>query len=599
MRGLHSALQAGTVALVLACGGGSSELRGSGPAPRRLPDPAASAAREPSARGPASVAPVSSDPVSVHPGPGRRERAGADDLALGMNLRMVGPRNRELVFVDAMKSASQWRYLDELGARQGGPRARFARERRLRREAAPTVPTDEHGWPLPEPGRPIVCLLFADMDGHYPRGEYVCTWNGRGRIGFERAARVAEAGEHRAVVQVDPLLGDVLVRIDESDPEDPVRDVRLWMPGFEGAESPFHPLFLERLRHFRVLRFYPWGRPYSSKGVWSERTTRQSARQSGAQGVAVEYMVELANALGADPWFCMPHLADDDYVRRFAEYVRDALHPGATIWVEYSNEVWNGIFPQAEWVRAQGAERGERAMHVAGEEAARDFRIWHDVFGEHSGRIVRVASGQLHNPGIARTLVRGLDGNLDAIAVGAYFGVRAEREGLDRSTGAEELLAAARKNLRQLVLERIGEHADLATELSHELGRPISLVTYEGGQHLVARRSLGGADQSVVLDPRVVSQVQEMEGMYEAYRELLHGARERGVELFVAYDFVGERTPADTFGHLEFLKQPTSEAPKFRALIEPLSAADGEGRDAGPAGPADEDPDQPGGPGGG
>ena len=181
-----------------------------------------------------------------------------------------------------------------------------------------------------------------------------------------------------------------------------------------------------------------------------------------------------------------------------------------------------------------------------------------------------MASGQLHNPVIARTLVQGLEGEVDAIAVGAYFGVRAEREGLDRSTDADELLAAARGNLRELVLQRISEHAELARRLSERLGRHVPLLSYEGGQHLVARRTLGQADHSLALDPRVVSRVQGMDGMYDAYRELMLGARERGLELFLAYDFVGGRTPADTFGHLEYLKQPARDAPKYRALVEPL-----------------------------
>ena len=32
---------------------------------------------------------------------------------------------------------------------------------------------------------------------------------------------------------------------------------------------------------------------------------------------------QLANEVGADAWFSMPHQADDAYVAAFAEYVRD------------------------------------------------------------------------------------------------------------------------------------------------------------------------------------------------------------------------------------------------------------------------------------
>ena len=36
------------------------------------------------------------------------------------------------------------------------------------------------------------------------------------------------------------------------------------MPGFENAKSPFHPLFLERLAPFEVLRFMKWQRTENS-----------------------------------------------------------------------------------------------------------------------------------------------------------------------------------------------------------------------------------------------------------------------------------------------------------------------------------------------
>lgn len=53
----------------------------------------------------------------------------------------------------------------------------------------------------------------------------------------------------------------------------------------------------------------------------------------------MEAMLDLANRLDADPWFCIPHLADDDFVRRFAELVKQRLEPERSVYVEYSNEV--------------------------------------------------------------------------------------------------------------------------------------------------------------------------------------------------------------------------------------------------------------------
>ena len=44
--------------------------------------------------------------------------------------------------------------------------------------------------------------------------------------------------------------------------------------------------------------------------------------ESDDDGVALEYMIALCNELEADPWFCIPHTATDEYVREFAKQVK-------------------------------------------------------------------------------------------------------------------------------------------------------------------------------------------------------------------------------------------------------------------------------------
>lgn len=95
---------------------------------------------------------------------------------------------------------------------------------------------------------------------------------------------------------------------------------------------------------------------------WADRVT-PAHRSQAVGGVALEYQVLLANLVGADPWFCVHHLATDDYVRRMATLVRDTLRPDAKIFVEHSNEVWNAEFPQGEYARRVGMELG---LHSAG-----------------------------------------------------------------------------------------------------------------------------------------------------------------------------------------------------------------------------------------
>ena len=520
-----------------------------------------------------------------------------DRMPIGMNLRMVGPRSREWVFVDVMKSASMWRYADAGGRRggrarggrraggrsegqgsrqglgqrgnEGGGAAQSPAERRRQRMQAmqaDKVPTDGNGWPRPENGRAITIAMMAEQEGRYPKGTYVCTWEGAGTISFERAARITERGDKRMLVEVDPSKGEIQMRIDGFDENDPIRDIHLWMPGFEDAESPFHPLFVQRLQPFSVLRFYPWMRPFSSSGSWENRPKPADARQSDDDGVAVEYMVALCNELEADPWFTIPHTADDEYVREFAKLVKAGLHPGARIWVEYSNEIWNSSFVQAQWVRAEAQRQGMKTAEFTAREASRIFRGFREVFADEPERVVRVAAGQLHNPGVARVLCRGLGDQVDAIAVGTYFGAKPSRDELGAG-GVESLIAAARKNLDTVVMQRIGEHKKLADQLSKQLGRHIALVTYEGGQHLVARSPHGGRG-GVSFSPETTDRVQDHPGMYAAYRALIEEGHRQGLELFIAYDFVGRRTHADTFGHLRFLDEPISSSPKFKALVE-------------------------------
>jgi hypothetical protein len=301
---------------------------------------------------------------------------------------------------------------------------------------------------------------------------------------------------------------------------------------------------------------------YTTSGRWPSRSRLGSMRQSSTEGVALEYMVDLCNELQAEPWFCIPHVADDDYVRRFATLVRDSLHHSSRVFVEFSNETWNTDFTAGQWAREQGQARGLAAMAIVAERAAQVFDIWHEVFGEERERVVRVAGVQLHNPGIASALCRFLDGKFDALAVGAYFGARADRDPVDRDSTADELLAVARANLESQTLPRISDHKALCDQYSAQFGRHIALITYEGGQSIVARSPGGGID----LDASIA--VQNMPAMYDAYRALIEGAQARGVELFVGYDFVGGRTAFDTFSVLEYLHQPVTEAPKFRALVE-------------------------------
>jgi len=180
--------------------------------------------------------------------------------------------------------------------------------------------------------------------------------------------------------------------------------------------QPFHPLFLQRLQPFTCLRFMDWGSINGSPLVsWTNRTTTIYYTQAVPTGVALEYMVQLGNMLQKNIWICIPSGADDNYVTQAAQLIHDQLSPALRVYVEYSNETWNGQFSQTAYVQAEGVGLNlDPAPFTAGQEYAgiRSGQIWNifeQVFGASAGqRLVKVLSTQSANPAVTTMRLTGL-----------------------------------------------------------------------------------------------------------------------------------------------------------------------------------------------
>ncbi len=100
---------------------------------------------------------------------------------------------------------------------------------------------------------------------------------------------------------------------------------------------------------------------------WSQRALPSETRDVSVgvdQGVPLEFLVELANETGKDIWINIPEQADNTYVTNLADLLKygsdgvnpytsqqvhpvyPGLNPGVRVYIEYSNEVWNGAFTQ-------------------------------------------------------------------------------------------------------------------------------------------------------------------------------------------------------------------------------------------------------------
>ena len=138
-------------------------------------------------------------------------------------------------------------------------------------------------------------------------------------------------------------------------------------------------------------------------------------------------MVELANRLGAHPWFTIPHQTDNAYVNAFAQTVQSKLNPALRVYVEHSNEVWNWQFTQAPYADAMG-----KAMtpptNYHGYHAFRTREIG-NIFKTALGtrRVVTVlgaqAAGRAVVYSIPEVVAKFGRSDIDAIAIAPYFGL--------------------------------------------------------------------------------------------------------------------------------------------------------------------------------
>ncbi|HEX4589790.1 MAG TPA: hypothetical protein VH120_07665 [Gemmataceae bacterium] len=468
-------------------------------------------------------------PVADAPGSARIAVAAAippSQPHFGMNLASIVDWDREWAFVDVFKHSRPW--IDK------GPR----------RET----------------------LMVREVEGHYPAGRYVATWRGLGTVdipGFD-VSDIVSRKPGRIEFNVRPADGGIQLTVGG---RDAVSDIHVWMPGFENAKSPFHPLFLERLAPFEVIRFMKWQRTEQSQTrTWDQRAKPDDERWSTDAGAPPEVMIDLANARHAHPWFCMPHLADDDYVRRFARLVKERLRPDLKAYVEYSNEVWNWVYPATHHADAEGKRLKLGDPNFGRYYAQRSvevFHIWEEELGRE--RLVRVLASQFVNSWLTEQVLTWKDAykHADALAVAPYFG---HEFGSPEAAPAVATLTAP-ELLDRLAVEVDGpnkKQIEAQAALARKYGLP--LIAYEGGPHLVG---VGGAENNQALTALFVA-ANRHPRMSEILKRHYQNWFAAGGETYVTFVYVEAPGKSGSWGVLEFQDQPVADAPKYKAILDLL-----------------------------
>lgn len=442
--------------------------------------------------------------------------------SLSFGLNGISDWSTQHPFIDIMKSARPW--IGHLPNQWGG--VEF--DTLLAEEML-----DADGWPrvVPPNVTKLESLVLTDQpeEATHLTGLYHLTFEGRGTLSVTGRGRVIKRAPGLRVFTYTPGPGAVGVAIRDTDVEDPIRNIRLVKEDHLDlfrAGALFNPDWLDRLGVVDTVRFMDWMNTNNSPvRTWQDLPTPSDFTYAW-RGVPLSTMISLANQLEADPWFTLPHLADEVLVREFAKSVFADLDPDRTAYVEYSNEVWNFIFDQARWAQQQAEARwGDTSdgwMQYYGLRAAEIMQIWTDVFGSEAEtrlkRVVGVHTGwpeleqaTLYGDRAVMALGHAPASRFDAYAVTGYFGYETGELGaldsvLDRAE-ARALSAGKTEGLSRVALrEYVSDHrfdgvddpvADMVRQGSlQELiqtlwpyhkdaadAAGLELVMYEGGTH--------------------------------------------------------------------------------------------------------------------
>ena len=298
-----------------------------------------------------------------------------------VELRELGPGSGNgIVFVDALQQASPW----------------------LSASSTPLRLDPEGNLLALEPGQSAERVVYTTE--RYPAGDYTLLFAGSGRFEVKGGTLADGGGPGRMVVHVPQNDGNGLrLRLTAMDSADPVRNVRLILPGFEGtaAAHPFYPAFVRSLQGATVLRFTAWMRAgsFAAAAVSPLRPRVQRPTQAMPNGAAVEYMTLLANMTGANPWFSVPVGATDGYVRSMSQAIKRTLDPSLHPLIQYADpNIFNLGSPVNAWAVMAG-----RNLRIAGSDPI-VARGWYDVrsrqvldlvrgeFGSQAGRVVSTDS---------------------------------------------------------------------------------------------------------------------------------------------------------------------------------------------------------------
>jgi len=439
-----------------------------------------------------------------------------------------------------------------------------------------------------------------------PFNRVIVLYDGEGTLEYDWSARKvdAESSAGRDVVTVGS--GSSLLRISSLNTNNPLRNIRIipepYLSAYEAGEV-FNPSFVERLTEFNTLRFMDWMQTNDHpQHVWADRPLPDD-RTWKAGGVPLEIMIQLANRLDINPWFNLPHLADETYINNFASLVKQQLAEQLIVYVEHSNEVWNWGFAQAQYANTTGRARwgdvGNAYMQWHGMRTAQicdAFKL--GPFADENRRVKCVLGVQTAYHGLQTGAVECplwvAEGNepcythgIDYLGLTTYFaaGLNGPRHsngadpdyvptleswfaepdgGMDKAfaqlTAGTELRSVDGYENFQGVVAKTEEEMTYWSNYADQYG--LGLVAYEGGQHITAN-GLHMQDNQAFIDFHIA--VNRDPRMADIYAGVFNAWKAGGGGLHMHFVDIATPSKWGSWGALEYLEQESSA--KWDAVI--------------------------------
>lgn len=345
------------------------------------------------------------------------------------------------------------------------------------------------------------------------------------------------------------------------DPANPVRNMDCREANADPAAT-FDPTYLANMRRYNTVRFMDWALINNNSTItWATRNRPGNGMVKAKDGVALEYMIQLANTAGVNPWFNVPWNADATYVQGMATLIRDTLDPKLIAHVEVSNEVWNTAFPATKQAQAEGIAEGlDSAAMLAGlkryaEKTGQVMDVWTQVFTGQMNRIVRIAATQNSTYTLNQILTfKTTASKIDAVATAPYFGSNLKAGALSTQAAMDAYLDTTLPGL-------LNQSLSIAKGVK-TFAAPYKLryLAYESGQHVLYQQPVASADlanyKTLERDPR-------MGKLYTTY--LTQWQAQIG-DLLTLYIDVGPISQYGAWGMQEYPGQPIGETPKAAAV---------------------------------